>query len=184
MLPGRPSLPARARKWVALGAMVIAAAAIGLASLRGSTTASYAPQGVAQPLPPSGQLTEISRREFDGVLVGQRPKPVIVNVWASWCAPCRTEMPLLSRAATTYEDEVTILGVATRDDPEAAQQFLDDLGIAYPNVFDADGSIRVALGLAVFPTTYVFGRDGELQAKVSGGISEQRLAALIEDAQR
>lgn len=172
------------RRWLGVGVMAVAAVAIGMAALRGSDPAPYRPQGKPLPLPEGGRLAAVSRAEFDGVLVGQAPKPVIVNVWASWCAPCRTEMPLLSKAAKAYAGEVTIVGVATRDDPDAAQRFLDDLEISYPNVFDADGSVRAALGATVFPTTYVFGSDGELRSKVSGGISEQRLAALIEDSQR
>mgnify|MGYP003562501876 CR=1 FL=1 len=63
-----------------------------------------------------------------------------------------------------------------------ALEFLGEIGVTYPNVFDATGAIRVALELTAYPTTYVFGADGALRARVDGGISEQRLAALIEDA--
>lgn len=130
-------------------------------------------------------MVAVSEAGFEGMLVGQRGRrPVVVNIWASWCAPCRTEMPLLNRAADSYRGRVTVLGVASNDAPEAAQRFLDDLGISYPNVFDLDGSIRVKLDLSAYPTTYVFGRDGRLRATVKGGISEQRLAGLIEDALR
>ena len=108
----------------------------------------------------------------------------MVNVWASWCAPCRTEMPLLQRAAETYRGRVVVLGVASKDDPAVARTFLSDHGLTYPNVFDTSGDIRVALGLTAFPTTYVFGADGALRSTVAGGISEQRLAALIDAALR
>lgn len=140
-------------------------------------------------LPVDGTFPEVSLAEFEGILVGQqglgeRGLPVVVNIWASWCAPCRTEMPLLQDTADTYRSRAVILGVASNDDPEAAEQFLTDLGLTYPNVFDASGEIRVALGLTAYPTTYVFGRDGEIRARVNGGISEQRLASLIDDALR
>ncbi len=91
-------------------------------------------------------------------------------------------MPLLQDAAETYAGKAVILGVASNDDPREAQRFLDDLGLTYPNVFDSSGEIRVALGLTAYPTTYVFGVDGTIRARVNGGISEQRLAGLIEDA--
>jgi cytochrome c-type biogenesis protein len=94
-------------------------------------------------------------------------------------------MPLLQDAADdTYAGEAVILGVASKDDPGEAKQFLDDLGLTYPNVFDTSGEIRAALGLTAYPTTYVFGVDGSIRARVNGGISEQRLAGLIEDALR
>ena len=70
-------------------------------------------------------------------------------------------MPLLDEAARSYGSEAVILGVASKDDPAEARRFLDDLDITYPNVFDESGQIRVALGLTAYPTTYVFGADGD-----------------------
>jgi cytochrome c biogenesis protein CcmG/thiol:disulfide interchange protein DsbE len=93
-------------------------------------------------------------------------------------------MPLLQNAADAYAGRAVILGVASNDDPREARRFLADLGLTYPNVFDTTGEIRVALGLSSYPATYVFGSDGTIRARVNGGISEQRLAALIEDALR
>jgi cytochrome c biogenesis protein CcmG/thiol:disulfide interchange protein DsbE len=133
-------------------------------------------------LPEQGSFPAVSVEQFEGILVGLRGRPVVVNIWASWCAPCRTEMPLLQNAADTYAGEAVILGVASADDPREARGFLEDLGLTYPNVFDTTGEIRAALGLTAYPTTYVFGADGTIRARVNGGISEQRLAGLIEDA--
>ncbi len=135
-------------------------------------------------LPAPGDFPSVSLDDFTGILAGQEGRPVVVNIWASWCAPCRTEMPLLQNAADTYAGEAVILGVASNDDPREAKRFLDDLGLDYPNVFDATGEIRVALGVSAYPTTYVFGPDGTIKSRVNGGISEQRLAGLIEDALR
>src|SRR3546814_17927724 len=101
---------------------------------------------------PRRPLETLSRQEFDRILVGLRGKPVVVNIWASWCAPCRTEMPLLERAARTYEGRVTFLGVASRDDRPAAAAFLDDVGVTYPNVFDVSGDVPSALALRGIPT--------------------------------
>lgn len=133
-------------------------------------------------LPESGALPAVELSEFEGMLVGLRGRPVVVNIWASWCAPCRTEMPLLGEAAEQYAGRVTFVGVASEDDPASARRFLDDIGVRYPNVYDRTGEVRVALGLDVYPTTYFFDADGVPYAEVVGGISEQRLAALIEEA--
>src|SRR3546814_5735420 len=117
---------------------------------------------VARPRRP---LEAVSRRDCDRLLVGLQGKPVVVNDWASWCAPCRTEMPLLERPARTYEGRVTFLGVASRDDRQDAAAFLDDVGVTYPNVFDVSGDVRSALGLRGFATTYVFDARGTLRSE-------------------
>jgi thiol-disulfide isomerase/thioredoxin len=156
----------------------------GMTALQEPELPSFQPSGEPIELPPEGSIPAVSAAEFEQMLVGQHGRPVIVNIWASWCAPCRTEMPVLQEAAETYASEAVILGVASNDDQEAARDFLQDLGITYPNAFDASGQIQAALELSSYPTTYVFGADGTLRARVNGGISEQRLAGLIEDALR
>lgn len=72
----------------------------------------------------------------------------------------------------------------SKDGLGPARVFLDRYDIRYSNLFDADGSIRRALGMRGFPTTYIFDRDGRLVSTVFGGISEQTLAARIADARR
>lgn len=133
---------------------------------------------------PTAKLMRVDAELFQGVVAGFRGRPVVVNVWASWCGPCRVEAPLLDRAATEYGDDVVFLGVASRDDRDGAEGFLLRYDIDYPNVFDEDGSVRRFLGLRGFPTTYVFDRQGSLTAAEVGGITEQVLAARIEDALR
>jgi len=155
---------------------------VGYTALGEPELPSFTASGPALALPAEGDLSAVSLADFEGILVGQQGRPVVVNIWASWCAPCRTEMPLLQDAAESFAGEAVILGVASNDDPFEAKRFLTDLGLTYPNVFDTTGEIRVALGLTAYPTTYVFGPDGVIRARVNGGISEQRLASLIEDA--
>lgn len=145
-----------------------------------ATPTDYRAEGDPRPLPTS-QLAAVDAEEFAGILVGLRGTPVIVNVWASWCAPCRVEMPLLQRAAEEFESEVVFLGVASRDSSAEAGEFLDEVGVSYPSVFDGDGSVRRALGLRGFPTTYVFDASGDLREAIVGGVSEQRLAAQLQD---
>lgn len=138
----------------------------------------------AQALPRPGELAPTSLAAFEGMLTGAQGRPVVVNVWASWCAPCRVEAPLLQRAAERYGTEVIFVGVDSRDDRDAGAAFMRRYGMTYPNVFDDTGAIRQALGLRGFPTTYIFGRDGRLRSTVVGGISEQVLAARLADARR
>jgi cytochrome c biogenesis protein CcmG, thiol:disulfide interchange protein DsbE len=170
------------RKIAVIVAVVAAAVWVGLTALREPALPDFEATGEPIELPAEGSFPSVSLTEFEGILVGLRGQPVVVNIWASWCAPCRTEMPLLQDAADTYAGEAVILGLASKDDKVEAEKFLNELGLTYPNVFDSNGDARVALGLTAYPTTYVFGRDGEMRARVNGGISEQRLASLIEDA--
>lgn len=170
------------RRLIVIAAVVAVSVWVGWTALAEPDLPDFVARGEARELPAKGTFPWVSRQDFEGILVGQAGRPVVVNVWASWCAPCRTEMPLLQDAADTYSGRVVILGVASNDDPQEAQRFLDDIGLDYPNVFDSTGEIRVALSLSAYPTTYVFGVDGTIRARVNGGISEQRLAGLIEDA--
>ena len=130
---------------------------------------------------PSEPLAVVDGDTFAGILVGLRGRPVVVNVWASWCGPCRVEAPLLQDAAEEYGDRVAFLGVASRDEPDGAARFLERYGISYPNVFDDSGEVRRALGLRGFPTTYIFDAEGIGRTTVIGGISEQQLAAQLDD---
>lgn len=164
-----------------LFALLALVAIIGYAATRPSHDTSFRATGAPLPLPPAGQLTELSADDFEGVLVGLRGTPVIVNIWASWCAPCRTETPLLERSWRAHGDEVVVLGVASKDVLANSRAFMKEFGVTYPNVFDSSGEIRARLGLRGFPTTYVFGADGTLRTTIVGGLSEQRLAAVLAD---
>lgn len=174
----------RVRRLGGLVLGVVVGVVLMLAALDQPALPEFTPSGTPLALPAEGEFPAVSLKAFEGIVVGQRGTPVVVNLWASWCAPCRTEMPLLQKASEEYAGRVVILGVASKDDPDAARSFLEKFGLRYPNVFDATGGVRVRLGLTAFPTTYVFSAAGALTARVSGGISEQRLAALIEDALR
>ncbi len=156
-------------------------AVIGYAVSRPSNAISFEAEGKPLALPPAGRLTALAEADFEGVLVGLRGTPVIVNIWASWCAPCRTETPLLERTWEAHKDDVVILGVDSKDNPSSGLAFMDEFNVSYPNVFDISGDIRSRLGLRGFPTTYVFDARGKLRTTVVGGLSEQRLAAILQD---
>lgn len=164
--------------------VAVVALVAGFTALQRPELPDFEANGPPVALPTEGAFPGVSLADFEGMIVGQRGRPVVVNIWASWCGPCRAEMPLLQTAAEGYGADAVILGVAANDDPASAQAFLAELGVSYPNTFDTTGAIHDALDVRAFPTTYVFGADGVLRSKVNGGISEQRLAGLIEDALR
>jgi len=172
--PGRRR---RTKLFAAAALLVI----VGFAVTRPANNTSFRAAGEPVALPASGRLTDLSADQFEGVLVGLRGTPVIVNIWASWCSPCRTETPLLERTWRAHGDEVMIIGVASKDVAARSRDFMDEFDVTFPNVFDSSGEIRARLGLRGFPTTYVFGADGTLRTTIVGGLTEQRLAAVLED---
>ena len=176
---GRPPGRLPQRWWLRVGFVAAVAVAAVVVALRPTPVPAFRADGEPRPLPPAGALVPASADEFEGILVGLRGQPVIVNVWASWCTPCRSEAPLLARAARA-QDVVAIVGVASKDVPAAAQRFVDDYDMRYPNVFDDSGDIRRRLDLRGFPTTYVFNRDGTLVSTLYGGLTERALAAAID----
>ncbi|HZD18686.1 MAG TPA: TlpA disulfide reductase family protein [Actinomycetota bacterium] len=89
-------------------------------------------------------------------------RPVLVNVWASWCGPCRQEAPHLVAAHADYGDRVQFLGVDILDSREAARGFMREAGWTYPSVFDPAGAIRDGLGLIGQPVTLFYDAAGEL----------------------
>lgn len=168
------------RRTKVIAVLVLAGLAL-YALTRPAGDTSFRASGSPRPLPAAAELTAMSADEFEGVLVGLRGTPVIVNVWASWCAPCRTETPLLERAWSANRDWLMIVGVDSKDTTGNGRAFMDEFDVSYPNVFDSSGNIRSRLRLRGFPTTYVFDSAGTLRTTIVGGLTEQRLAAVLAD---
>lgn len=90
-------------------------------------------------------------------------RPALLNVWASWCQPCREEIPVLD-AYAAQPDAVPVVGVDVRDDATAALRLLADLGATYPSVVDTDGELWAALQVPLaIPTSYVVRPDGSVK---------------------
>ena len=101
-------------------------------------------------------------------------RPVLVNVFASWCAPCRQEIPLMVGLAA---EGVPIYGIAYKDDPAATRRFLAQLGAPYRGVgVDRDGRVGIELGVYGVPETYV--------VDAAGRIRHRHVGLLTEDAAR
>ena len=105
----------------------------------------------------------------------------IVNVWASWCVPCRDEHPFLVRLAA--DKRIRLVGINYKDAPENARQFLARFGNPYAAIgVDAGGRAAIDWGVYGVPETFVVGRDGKIAFKHVGPIDAGSLKALIEPA--
>lgn len=91
-----------------------------------------------------------------------RGYPIVVNVWASWCLPCREEFPVLQKLAARYGKKVAFLGVNSFDSNDAAATFLREEPVPYPSYTDPDKEILSSLGGSGFPDTAYYDKSGEL----------------------
>jgi thiol-disulfide isomerase/thioredoxin len=110
---------------------------------------------------------------------------VVINVWGSWCVPCREEAPVLARLSREYTDDgVRFVGVNVKDNRAAALAFEDRYGIPYPSIEDRDGQALLALSQHVpaqaVPVTLVLDSEGRVAARVIGLVREATLRALLE----
>jgi thiol-disulfide isomerase/thioredoxin len=109
---------------------------------------------------------------------------MVVNLWATWCQPCREEMPMLQAAQKRYGARVQFIGVNTKDQPEWAAEFLHDVRVTYPQVVDFDGQLLASVRSPGLPVTLVLDGQGAVAGRKIGRISEERLTELVDEAIR
>ena len=105
----------------------------------------------------------------------------VVNVWASWCAPCRAEAPTLAALSEKYTD-VAFIGILTRDNPVNAEAFTRRFALPYPTLIDDSVLIgfRKSLPANAIPSTVVIDKKGNVAARISGEVTVASLSELIE----
>lgn len=91
-----------------------------------------------------------------------RGKVVVVNFWASWCTPCLDELPALERLSRRYPDKIAVVGVGIDDDHKALAAVAKRLGVTFPTVLDADGTLKQRYQVRGVPETFIVGPDGRL----------------------
>lgn len=106
-------------------------------------------------------------------LAHYRGRVVVVSIWASWCGPCRSELPVLARAHRRYpSSQVAFLGIATRDSRSGARAMLARTGLSgVPSILDTDGSIAIDWGATGVPETFIVDRSGRIRAHRVGAVT-------------
>lgn len=149
-------------------AVVLISSLVILACGGENATTSYAP------------LETFETADFDARLAAS-DRPVVVNVWGSWCLPCRSEAPLLVAAHEQYANQIDFVGVAVNDTQAGAADFIEEFGIPYENLFDRNADVRSQLGGIGAPITYFVAPGGELVDTHLGIIDGQQLAVRIDE---
>ena len=122
---------------------------------------------------------------FDGETLDlheQRGKPVVINFWASWCAPCRQEAAVLENLWQTHRDnDVVFIGVDIQDSDSDARAFISEFGISYPNGMDTDGRISIDYGVIGIPVTFLINRDGVVARRWVGGVRASQMSEWLDE---
>jgi cytochrome c biogenesis protein CcmG, thiol:disulfide interchange protein DsbE len=184
MEPGQVASPTarRTRRWVTVAAVLVPAAAVlGLLGYGFSRDARYIPTPLlAQPAPafalPLFDGGDLQKDELRGHVV-------VLNFWASWCAPCRAEAPMLEAAARKYRDQgVLFVGANIQDREADARRFLEEFGVTYPNGVDRGSRVAIDYGVWGLPETFVIDRTGRITYKHVGELSWAALTAKVDEA--
>ncbi len=147
-----PSLASLARRWLCIGLLSMANLA-GTHAMAAVQVASQAPDFTLHAMKgPNTRLQEL------------RGRVVLVNFWATWCGPCRQEMPHLNRLHEKYKRAgLVLLGINVDDDPANAASVAAKLGIQFPVLLDTDKKVSDQYDLQAMPSTYLIDRDGKVR---------------------
>lgn len=147
---------------------------------------------MAQAGPPPNPREGFSAPDFTLDLLGGgtvalsdlRGKPVVLNVWATWCPPCREEMPAIEKVYRSYKElglVVIGLNLTSQDSEQAVSDFVQELGLTFPIALDRDGSVGDRYRPPGLPTTYFIDDQGVIQSVVVGGpMSETLIQSKVE----
>lgn len=148
----------------------------------GELTAGKIPAPRQDFLAPDFTLTDASGQEVR--LSDLRGRPVLVNIWASWCGPCRAEMPAMQRLYQEYLDrgfEILAVNSTSQDSPENALAFAKDLGLTFPILFDVQGEVARLYKAQALPTSFFIDPEGIIQEVVVGGPMAESLLRVRVD---
>ncbi len=108
--------------------------------------------------------------------------PAVINLWATWCGPCRREIPDFEAIHLTRRNEVTFVGINIGDDRDEAVAFLDEVGATYDQYLDPEGFVSTALEATSMPTTLVINGDGVITTRHLGPMDRDDLDEAIDEA--
>ncbi len=133
-------------------------------------------------LAPDFSLTDLNGKQVS--LADYAGKKVLVNFWATWCPPCRVEMPHMQKFYEDYEaKDVVILGVnltPTEKNRSVVQDFIQEQQLTFPIVLDQEGEVSQAYKVVAYPTTYFLDADGVIREKFQGAINYDVMEKVLQ----
>ncbi len=119
--------------------------------------------------------------DLSAVRINQlKGKVVVLNFWATWCPPCKKEMPLLEATYNKYKEKgLIVLGVNYNEDSETITKFVKEMGITFPVALDRDFKVTKAYGVLALPTTFFIDRNGIIRDRFRGEITEETLSSKV-----
>lgn len=152
--------------------------------LQPPAAASPAPSATVVAAPTPDTLPDLQLECFNGgeqFSLSAVQGPAVINLWASWCPPCRKELPAFQRLSERLNGALHVVGVNVRDDRSAAQSLAEDFGLRFPNLIDPDDELRVALERPYLPITLFVDAQGTVRhIDMSGALDDAELADLVE----
>lgn len=109
------------------------------------------------------------------------PRPVLLNFWASTCAPCLKEMPALESVYNEIGDEILFMGINAQDSVESAQEMIDRTGVTFQSARDPRGQISTLFGAHALPRTVLISADGKIIAAHSGAVTREKLIEMLDE---
>ena len=172
--------PWRDRRWLLI-AVVVALAALLALLFWGLQRGPRTDVGGAVPLnKPAPQFTVTTIDGQPLAMSELRGKTVVLNVWASWCVPCRDEAAELNRTYAIYKDRnVAFVGIAWNDNDGEVRKFVEQYKVPYAIALDSEGKIAIDLGITGVPETFLIDAQGQLTQKWVGPINSAQLNGLL-----
>lgn len=183
-------------------ALVVAAVLLAATACSSGQQASDSRQGQQGFVSGSGRVSSFAPKDrvkapdFKGTTLDGKPwnfadqsgKVVVVNVWGSWCPPCRKEAPVLTAVANELGSSVQFVGLNTRDlDPAPAKKFVEVFDVPFPSIYDPNGRQLLLfrgqkISAVSIPATIVIDKQGKVASRVIGEVTKQTLLGMVKDA--
>lgn len=181
-LPGAPASIPRMVRVLVLGALL--SGLIGWGVTGGiERIISSMPSNDTRPVEVGSRAPDFKLAALDGpdlTLSALRGNVVVLNFWATWCGPCRAEMPALEQVGQQYRERgLRIVGVDVQESPDKVREFLPEVGVTFPIVFDSDTALARRYRAGGLPASFIIDREGTVREIKLGAYTEETLIEKI-----